>query len=196
MKRALQIPLMGAMAVMVSSCGGLATSPNSQNFDPSIDPLDSPGRRTTKDTEPKYTPGSYLEVTDTNAVLYRRYPRGNAQPDQNLAMGTQLKVLGEQGSYVKVETEGGQIGFVPAIMVGTRLTGNELPLIPIDPSGQGPIDPIDPSGLTPLPPGPPLGGDPGFVAPDPEVPPISVEEAPTPDSPPPPIVPPDPVGNE
>ncbi|MFP6867215.1 MAG: SH3 domain-containing protein, partial [Roseibacillus sp.] len=145
-------------------------------------------RRTTKDTEPKYTPGSYLEVTDTNAVLYRRYPRGNAQPDQNLAMGTQLKVLGEQGSYVKVETEGGQIGFVPDIMVGTRLTGNELPLIPIDPSGQGPIDP---SGLTPL---PPLGGDPGFVAPDPEVPPISVEEAPTPDSPP--IVPPDPVGNE
>ncbi len=194
MKRALQIPLMGAMAVMVSSCGGLATSQGSQNFDPSIDPLDSPGRRTTKVTEPKYTPGSYLEVTDTNAVLYRRYPRGNVQPDQSLAMGTQLKVVGEQGSYVKVETEGGQIGFVPAIMVGTRLTGNELPLIPIDPSGQGPIDPIDPSGLTPLPPGSPLGGDPGFVAPDPEVPPISVEEAPTPDSPP--IVPPDPVGNE
>mgnify|MGYP002529394656 CR=1 FL=1 len=36
MKRALQIPLMGAMAVMVSSCGDLATSLNSQNFDPSI----------------------------------------------------------------------------------------------------------------------------------------------------------------
>ena len=81
MKRALLIPLMGATAVAVTSCGNLSSSLNSQNFDPNNNPLDSPGSRNRDaeiDTGPKYPPGSWVEVTDSNAGLYRREPRGNA----------------------------------------------------------------------------------------------------------------------
>lgn len=202
MKYALQIPLMGAMAVMVSSCGNLASSLNNQNFDPGSNPLDSPGSR--KSTEvaagPSYALGSYVEVTNSNAVLYHRFPKGNAQPDQSLPVGTPLKVVGEKGSYVKVETEAGQIGFVPAIMVGNKPAVEDLPpIIPGIPLGSSidPIDPIDPSGLTPLPPSPGLAPTPGaedlpFVAPEPEIPPISVEGSERP-SIPAPVVPPDPL---
>jgi hypothetical protein len=190
MKYALQIPLMGAMAVLISSCGNLASSLNRQNFDPSTNPLDSPGsgRSAAVDTGPIYPLGTYVEVTNSNAVIYHRYPKGNAQPDQSLSVGTPLKVVGEKGSYVKVETKTGQIGFVPALMVGAQPAAEELPpLLGIDS-----IDPVDPNGLPAF----PLGSeDLPFVAPEPEVPPISVEETrgPTPAPAPLPVVPPDPL---
>jgi hypothetical protein len=204
MKHALLIPLMGVASMMLSSCGNISSPFNSsRTFDAGSDPLDSPGRKKTRtvEAEPKFAPGSFVEVTDANAGLYRRVPRGNEQPEQRLATGTQLKVVDEKGSYVRVETESGQIGFVPAIMVGNR-GASTLPLISPEPSGRDlpppAIEPIDPSGLTPLPPVPTPGATeelPPFVAPEPEVPPISVEEAPG-SSPIAPIVPQDPVENE
>lgn len=205
MKRALLIPLLGVTGVILSSCGRFSSSFNSaQNFDASIDPLDSPGRKkaSTVEAGPIFAPGSFVEVTDSNAGLYRKIPRGNEQPEQRLAVGTQLKVVSERGSYVRVETEGGQIGFVPAIMVASRGAAS-LPLITDEPQGVAPpptsIEPIDPSGLPPLPPIPATGSETPdespFVAPEPEVPPISVEEAPGP-GPAAPLVPPDPVENE
>lgn len=215
MKRALNVALAGAAAAMVSSCGNLATSLNSQNFDPTTNPLDSPGSDTTSpstvEVGPKYEPGSFVVVTDGNAGLYRRTPRGAEQPDQRLMLGTPLKVVGSSGSYLKVETEGGDIGFVPAIMVGDRAptpaarsTGS--PSMGSAPESIEPIESINPNDLTPLPPAP--GPDFLAPAPEPEVPPISVEEAlpprvapgtappdplPAPTPAPTPIVPPDPV---
>ena len=200
MKIALQIALMGVPVLLVASCGNFF-APKSQTFDPSIDPLDSPGKLKKADQPvdvgPKFTPGSYVEVSDPNAGFYRRHPRGNERPDHRLGMGTPLKVVGEQGSYVKVETEAGLIGYVPAIMVSDKSRSSNVPIAPA-PGRTVPvpasIDPIDQVDLAPLP-APDLdplpgGNDIPFVAPEPEVPPISVEESPAPA---PPIVPPDPV---
>ncbi len=217
MKRTFLLPL-GATAALLASCG-FPSPPNSQNFDPGLNPLDSPGRSKpidTVDAGPRFTPGSYVEVTDANAGLYRRIPRGNAQPDYGLAMGTPLKVVGEQGSYVKVETESGRIGFVPAIMVSSKSRGPEVPIVPAGRGRAAPtsiepidsIDPIDPVAPTPLPESAPERGEGPFVAPDPEVPPISVEEAPAvkgpggssgpadPIDPTGPVIPLDPPGDE
>jgi hypothetical protein len=206
MKGALIYALMGLTVVSLSSCGNFATSLNSQNFDPDLNPLDSPGSRNRNDlidSDPQFAPGSWVEVTDPNAAIYRRVPRDNEQPDYSLRPGTPLKIIGGQGTYVKVETESGQIGYVPAIMVGTKPTGNDLPLVspePNDfPSSIDPIDPINPTEsvppigsetLDPLPSLPPVEGDAPFVAPEPEVPPISVEDAPKPSGP---VIPPDPL---
>jgi hypothetical protein len=100
------------------------------------------------------------------------------QPSAKLVPGTQLKVLSEKGSYVKVETESGQIGYVPAIMVSDRVSDSTL--VPLEGTAVplAPVDPADPESLQPLPP----ADAPSFVAPEPEVPPISVErsEAPVP----------------
>jgi hypothetical protein len=200
MKGALIYALMGLTVVSLSSCGNFATSLNSQNFDPDLNPLDSPGSRNRNDlidSDPQFAPGSWVEVTDPTAAIYRRVPRDNEQPDYSLRPGTPLKIIGGQGTYVKVETESGQIGYVPAIMVGTKPTGQDLPLVSPDPGGAPPsIEPIDT--INPIGPIEPQSATPGiddlpFVAPEPEVPPISVDEAP---APPKPVIPPDPLGEE
>lgn len=166
------------MGALISSCGGLALS---RDYDSSNNPLDSPGSQRGAEAingGPRYAPGSYVEVTDANAGLYRRFPKGDIQPSAKLVPGTQLKVLSEKGSYVKVETESGQIGYVPAIMVSDRVSDSTL--VPLEGTAVplAPVDPADPESLQPLPP----ADASSFVAPEPEVPPISVErsEAPVP----------------
>lgn len=165
MKHPLQITLMGAMAVVVSSCGQFG-SLNNKNFDPATNPLDSPGsQRRLQATTQKFTPGTWVKVIDSNAGLFSRVPDGNDQPLEQLPIGSELKVVGNSGSYVKVETESGDIGYVPEIMVAdpAALIEEELPFIdPIQP-GPPPVDPIDPT----------LPGD---LAPEPDVPPLEVED--------------------
>ncbi|MCP4730348.1 MAG: SH3 domain-containing protein [Roseibacillus sp.] len=176
MKRVIQPFLLGTMGALISSCGGLAPS---GDYDSSTDPLDSPGsqrRAEAVNGGPRYAPGSYVEVTDANAGLYRRFPKGDMQPSTKLVPGTQLKVLSEKGSYVRVETESGQIGYVPAIMVRDRMADSTL--VPLEGTAL-PLAPVDSTDLENLPPLPPA--DPSsFVAPEPEVPPISVERSGTP----------------
>lgn len=178
MLRVAQIPLCGIAIVLLSSCGGFRSN---GNYDSSMNPLDSPGsqRRGAADEDSSgFAPGSYVEVTDVNAGLYFRFPGANRQPDETLALGTPLKVINERGSYLRVETAFGQIGFVPTIMVSNSVSsqGVVVPEGTIVPATPG--DPADPPSLGN--PSPDPGGNAPFLAPEPEVPPISVERAETP----------------
>ena len=178
MLRVAQIPLCGIAIVLLSSCGGFRSN---GNYDSSMSPLDSPGsqRRGAADEDSSgFAPGSYVEVTDVNAGLYFRFPGANRQPDETLALGTPLKVINERGSYLRVETASGQIGFVPTIMVSNSVSsqGVVVPEGTIVPATPG--DPADPPSLGN--PSPDPGGNAPFLAPEPEVPPISVERAETP----------------
>ena len=178
MLRVAQIPLCGIAIVLLSSCGGFRSN---GNYDSSMNPLDSPGsqRRGAADEDSSgFAPGSYVEVTDVNAGLYFRFPGADRQPDETLALGTPLKVINERGSYLRVETASGQIGFVPTIMVSNSVSsqGVVVPEGTIVPATPG--DPADPPSLGNHSPDP--GGNAPFLAPEPEVPPISVERAETP----------------
>ena len=95
-----------------------------------------------------------------NTAFYPRNPRGNDQPGKVLPAATPLKVIKTEGTYVKVELEDGSIGYVPSIMVGQKPSATEVPLMPSAPGGLP-----DPEGYY------------TGVAPDPEVPAISVEDA-------------------
>ena len=178
MLRVAQIPLCGIAIVLLSSCGGFRSN---GNYDSSMNPLDSPGsqrRGAAGEDSSGFAPGSYVEVTDVNAGLYFRFPGADRQPDETLALGTPLKVINERGSYLRVETASGQIGFVPTIMVSNSVSsqGVVVPEGTIVPATPG--DPADPPSLgNPL---PDPGGNAPFLAPEPEVPPISVERAETP----------------
>ena len=179
MLRVAQISLCGILVVLLSSCGGFRST---GNYDSSMNPLDSPGserRGAAGEDSSGYAPGSYVEVTDVNGGLYFRFPGADSQPDEKmLALGTPLKVLNERGSYLRVETASGQIGYVPTIMVSKSVSSQGV----VVPEGTivsaTPGDPADPPSLEN--PSPDLGGNPPFLAPEPEVPPISVERAESP----------------
>ena len=122
MLRVAQISLCGILVVLLSSCGGFRST---GNYDSSMNPLDSPGserRGAAGEDSSGYAPGSYVEVTDVNAGLYFRFPGADSQPDETLALGTPLKVINERGSYLRVETASGQIGYVPTIMVSNSVS--------------------------------------------------------------------------
>ncbi|MBG69404.1 MAG: hypothetical protein CMN06_04635 [Roseibacillus sp.] len=161
--------LIGWSLLLLISCGGGRTS---GGYDELNNPLDSPGSQRRGDdslNEPEYAAGSYVEVTDANAGLFMGFPDTKTQAARRLAIGTPLKVIGERGSYLRVETAEGEIGFVPAIMVsnssasrGVVITENQAPAVEAPEEAPGASVPQ-------------LPGAGPFVAPEPEVPPISVE---------------------
>jgi hypothetical protein len=161
------------LLLLVSSCGGLQTS---GNYDELNNPLDSPGSQRRGGEllgEPKYARGSYVEVIDANAGLFIGFPDEDTQAARQLALGTPLKVIGERSSYLRVETAEGEIGFVPAIMVSDSSASRGVIVIENQaPAGEAP----EVTGEAPAASDPELPDEGGpFVAPEPEVPPISVE---------------------
>ena len=112
-------------------------------------------------------------MIDANAGLFISFPDDASQPAQKLELGTPLKVIDERGSYVRVETVEGQIGFIPSIMLRAHsISDGALATENMAPAGAPPARAV-PAAEAPLP--EPFGGDVPFVAPEPEVPPISVE---------------------
>ena len=157
----------------MSSCGGLRAP---GGYDSMSNPLDSPGSRSRSadsSADLRYSPGSYVEVIDANAGLFLSFPGRVSQPDQKLELRTPLKVIEERGSYVRVETVEGQIGFIPSVMIRAH-SASEGALVPgkVVPAGAPPAR-VVPAAQSLFP--EPVGGDVPFVAPEPEVPPISVD---------------------
>lgn len=138
-------------------------------LDGDFNPLDSPGTAlgtaAVEDTGPRYQTGQFVETTMPNTAFFNRVPRPNEQPARTLASATPLRVIATQGTYVKVELESGEIGFVPAIMVGEKPSPNEIPIVPVTPGNVLPQPTIGPDGTG--------------LAPEPEIEPLSVEDAST-----------------
>jgi len=201
-------------AVALVSCGSLQNL-NQPLGETSFDPLDGPGSKrkssgssSVQATGSQYTPGQWVETAMANATFFREMPKGSASADKVLKAGLPMKVVKTQGSFVKVELDSGDIGFVPAIMVTERRAENQIyrapkinrqqdvPIIPIEPG----IPSQAPAGdLPPLPDVPPLPdsdlgipASPSVTAPIPESIPVPVpvtKPQPLPDLPPPPEVP-------
>ncbi len=160
---------LATIAVLLTSCGSgsLTSSLGRLNapLEGGFNPLDPPGLRRLKaqrvETDALFAEGTVLETLQPSSPLFREVPKGADQPFAILAQGIVLQALGGDGSYVKVQTESGQVGYIPDAMVAPQvlLTGSEQELLAAD--------------LTLNPDGVPL------VAPEPEIPsiepPVSVD---------------------
>lgn len=160
-------PLVAGMSsVCMCSCADFMNSFNDP-LNGDFDPLDSPGSSggiaQVEDAGPRYRTGQFVETTMPNTAFFGRIPGPNEQPARTLASATPLRVISMQGTYVKVELESGEIGFVPAIMVGEKPSPNEIPIVPVTPGNVRPQPEVGPGGST--------------LAPEPEIPPLSVEDA-------------------
>jgi hypothetical protein len=146
-----------------------------------FDPLRPPGRGgdLSRSVVPAFAAGQFVQSSMDNTAFFKKRPVGDAEADKMLARGTSMKVISVNDSYVKVELDSGEVGFVPSVMVEDPtavlsapavnptefqvyppLDANGLPLPSVNPAEKPPegaiptvIDPEAPaSGSAPLPP--------------------------------------------
>jgi hypothetical protein len=138
----------GLLALALVSCetGSINTG---GNFDPLTPPgsgLPSPIART------GYKPGSFVRTSIDNAAFFSKRPKGNADADKQLPANTGMKVISDDGSFVKVELDSGEVGFVPTVLVSDQaaapqpaaISPNAIQVYPPLP-GTPPVDPAAPT---------------------------------------------------
>lgn len=78
---------------------------------------------------PSISPGSFLQTNSSMTAFFSRFPTAQDQPSKTLPNYTDVKVISTKGSYVKVEViNSGDVGFVPAVMLGAKRSPNEVPV--------------------------------------------------------------------
>jgi len=149
-----------------------------------FDPLRPPGSGSfpTKTTGVVLVAGQFVRAAINNTAFFKTRPKGEGDADKLLARGTSMKVISHSDSYVKVELDSGEVGFVPAVMLedpnatpGAPVTNpREIQVYP-PLGGFGPASPFAaPTGQ------PPEGAIPTVI--DPEAPAVT-EPLPAPEEP-------------
>lgn len=143
-----------------------------------FDPLAAPGRPAAIATidASGFKAGQFVSAVMDNTHFYKSRPKDGADADKLLPRATSMKVISQQDTFVRVELDTGEIGFVPSVMVEDPQaqvptpTGSEIQVYPL------------PDAIPSLPPGeaPPGGAIPTVIDPN----------APAPEIPPPPVLPP------
>ncbi len=131
-----------------------------------------------------FSAGQFVRAAMDNTAFFQSRPKGEADADKLLKRGTSMKVISTSDSYVKVELDSGEVGFVPSVMLEDPNAAQQMPTThpgeyqvypPLPGSGIGqPLPVVDPAGL------PPGGAIPTVIDPD----------APAATAPVPPVTPP------
>ncbi|MEX1048589.1 MAG: hypothetical protein WED15_03610 [Akkermansiaceae bacterium] len=168
------IPAFSALALFGLAACDTMTGPLTGSGD--FDPLRSPGSTTKVDplVGATFSAGKFVQAAMDNTAFFRARPRGDADADKLLTRGTSMKVVSTSGSYIKVELDSGEVGFVPAVMLDAFHSSPGLDIIEGNPGEyqiypplgdfSGALPPIDPSGL------PPAGSIPQVIDPEAPVP--------------------------
>lgn len=179
------IPVVSAAAALaLAACESMnAPLTTSGDFDP-LAPAGGVVKSGGSTSTATFKPGQFVTALIDNTAFFLKRPKGDADADKLLPRNTQMKVISADSSYVKVELDSGEVGFVPAVMVNDP----NAP-VPVDSTGglymplpeSGPVEPLPnlvPSNMPP-------DGIPPII--DPSIPPPSDPGAapvPTPPAPP------------
>lgn len=153
-----------------------------------FDPLSTPGGGQAGPvvSATAFTPGQFVRAAMDNTAFFKTRPKGDTDADKLLTRGTSMKVISSSDSYVKVELDSGEVGWVPSVMLedpnaaaapqgepfGTPNPG-EYQVYPPVGGYSDTLPPITPSEL------PPEGAIPTVIDPEaptiaPAVPPVTV----------------------
>lgn len=135
-----------------------------------FDPLRPPGSNSssTPPTVAMFRAGEFVRTSMDNTAFFKSRPKENADADKLLKRNTSMKVVSNSGSYVKVELDSGEVGFVPSVMLedpnaaasaASTLPG-EYQVYPPLPAGTEPLPVIDPASQ------PPANAIPAVIDPD------------------------------
>ncbi|MES2924104.1 MAG: hypothetical protein V4819_21310 [Verrucomicrobiota bacterium] len=170
-------------ALSLAACDTMTGPITSGDFDPLRPPGGNIGSGVK--TTPAFKAGQFVRATMDNTAFFKVRPSGDADSDKLLARGTSMKVISISGSYVKVELDSGEIGFVPSIMLEDPNAVTQV--APLTNPGEYQVYP-------PLPGGPGIGGplpiiDPAGLPPEGAIPTVIDPEAPAVNTPVPPVTP-------
>ncbi len=163
------IPALSALAVLsLAACNTMTGPISSGDFDPLRPPGGNIGSNVSTSTA--YKAGQFVRASMNNTAFFKVRPKGDADADKLLTQGTSMKVISSSGSYVKVELDSGEVGFVPSVMLEDPSAAPTTPVVnpgeyqvypPLPSAGYGePLPPLDPTGL------PPDGAIPTVIDPD------------------------------
>ena len=112
--RSLSLFLFAVIAAL-AGCDTLTKPISGGDFDPLVPPGKKSALNVVEVTG--FRPGQFVVATLDNASFFRKKPKDEANADKLLKAGTQMKVVAVEGSYLKVELDNGEVGYVPSILV-------------------------------------------------------------------------------
>lgn len=106
------VPL-SALSLLLAACqsGG----PIQSNFDP-LDAAGGFGAQANV-VSSGYRPGDFVKSVTPNTGFFKKRPSGEADADKLLSAGVAMKVISDDGSFVKVELDSGEVGYVSSVQV-------------------------------------------------------------------------------
>jgi hypothetical protein len=142
--------LLPALAACLSACSSVDRLNRPIDGGSETNPLNAPGSNRLKQAggPASFTPGQFVKAVMDNAAFFSKRPSGAADADKLLKVNTPMKVVQDDGTYVKVELEGGEVGYVPSVMVFDP----NAPMAGL-PGAPGDVQPLPPAPVSPLPTG-------------------------------------------
>lgn len=102
------------MALGLTACDTMNRPIDTGNFDP----LRPPGSGNLRlATGPGFSAGQFVSSIMDNTAFFSKRPKGDADADKLLPRGTSMRVISSDESYVRVELDSGEVGWVPTVMV-------------------------------------------------------------------------------
>ena len=135
-----------------------------------FDPLRPPGGGNSSIVKAggSFVAGQFVRAAVNNTAFFKARPKGDADADKLLTRGTSMKVISSSDSYVKVELDSGEVGFVPSVMLEDPKAAQGTPVV--KPGEFQIYPPLDAGGLPfpAVPPAekPPEGAIPTVIDPD------------------------------
>ncbi len=159
-----------AAVFALASCDTMNRPIQTGNFDP----LSPPGTGETRlaMAGPGFKTGGFVSAVMDNTAFFTKRPQGDADADKLLPRGTSMKVISADNSYVKVELDSGEVGWVPTVMVEdpntAPVTGGEFEAAnPNEIQVYPPMPGFGPETVPPLPgEAPPEGAIPTVIDPE------------------------------
>lgn len=165
--------LSSAAMLAIVSCENMSGPISTGSFDP-LAPPGSMRKTETAEGGSSFSQGQFVKAAMDNTAFFQKRPRGDADADKLLKLGTQMKVVTTDGAYLKVELDSGEVGYVPSVMVSDpHAPAAGLPGSPGEVQVYPPLGPVPPVDQLPaIPPSevPPGGAIPAVI--DPAAPPI------------------------
>ncbi len=95
----------------------------------SFDPLSAPGTTSSPSQPlgPSFTAGQFVRASMDNTAFFKQRPKGASDADKLLTRGTSMKVISSADTYVKVELDSGEVGYVPAVLLEDPATVTAAP---------------------------------------------------------------------